>query len=137
MAWEGEKIPIHGSNKGLMISNAVNNNGVDGDATGDGGTQESGGLAVRGGSTEMRRCYYYKKEGHLNPDCLKIKEKRAAEEAKNAASGGEGKVEISKGTTKNHRHTMLVDKFEDFSTGAEYHLFFSKVVKKSRNLPVR
>ena len=53
-----------------------------------------------------------------------------------AVSGNAGKTDSSKGTTNKHTHTMMVDAFEDFDTGAEDHFFFSQVVEKFSNLPV-
>ena len=54
-AWEEEKDPIHGSNEGLSFANAVNDNNGDGDATVNGGTQESFGRATRVCAPETHR----------------------------------------------------------------------------------
>ena len=60
----------------------------------------------------------------MKPDCLKLKAKRAADEAKNMATGGTTKVFDAKYGASDHAHTMLFDKFWDFNTRAEYHFFF-------------
>ena len=126
-AWEGEKSPVHRSNEELSFANFVNNgDGNRGDA-GNSDVQESGWRPSRGGTTETRRCYYLKKEVPLKPDCLKLNAKWEAEEAENTAAGGANKaVEVKDGAGK-HAHTMLVNKFQDFNTGAEDQFFFLQV----------
>ena len=54
-AWEGGKAPLHGSNKGIRFSNAVNNNDGNRGAVNGGDTHTSGGRASRGGATKIRR----------------------------------------------------------------------------------
>ena len=44
--WEGEKIPVHRSKKGLTFANVVNKNDSGKDAAGDGSTQESSSRAA-------------------------------------------------------------------------------------------
>ena len=126
---------MRGSNKGLSFANAVNNNNEDGGNAGDGDAQESSGHPSRGGATKTRRCYYCKNEGHLKPDCLKLKAKRAAEEAENTAAGGPTKAINAKDGAGNHAHTMLVDEFWGFNTGAEDHLLFSHVSEEKFSNP--
>ena len=118
---------MHGSNKGLSFANLVNGDGGNRGNAGDGDAQESGGLPSRGDETETHRCYYYKNEGHLKPDCLKLKVKRAAEEAENMAARGATKAVDAKDSADEHAHTMLVDNFWYFNTGAEDHFFLSQV----------
>ena len=134
MAWEGEKAPTRGSNKGLSFSNFMNNNGGDGDAAGNGGAQESGGRATCGSAPETRRYYHCKKGGHMKPDCLNLKAKRASEEAKNVASGGADKAYNTKYSTYNHSHMILFDKFEYFNTRAKDHFFLLQVVGNFINI---
>ena len=118
--WAGEKTPVHGSNEGLSFVNVVNNDNVDGGATGNGDAQASGGQEKRGDVPETRRCHCCKKGGHINPNCLKLKAKRAAEEAENAASSGAVKTGNTKDGAGKHAHTMLVDGF-----GSKDRLLFS------------
>ena len=71
----------------------------------------------------------------MKPDCLKLKAKRAAEEAENTAARGATKAVDAKDGTNEHAHTMLVENFQDFNTGAEDHFFFSQLLEeKFRNL---
>ena len=55
--WEGEKDPVHRSNKGLSFTNVVNNEDKNGGNAGDGDDKASGGRPSRGGATKTRRCY--------------------------------------------------------------------------------
>ena len=134
-AWEGEKYPLHGSNEGLSFSNVVNENNDDRGDSGDTDAQASGGRPSYGGATETRRCYYCKNEGHLKPDCLKLKAKRAAEEAENTADGGATKAVDAKDGAGEHAHTIIVDKFRDFNTGAEDQFFFLQVSEEKFSTP--
>ena len=85
----------------------------------------------------MRYCYYCKKEGNLKPNCLNTKGKRADEEAKNATTGGTAKTDDVKDGVGKHAHTIMVDGFQDFNTGAEDHFLFSQVTEEkfSTHLP--
>ena len=56
-AWEGDKYPVHRSNKGLIFAKVMNDDDSDGGAAGKGDTQASGARASRGGMIEARRCY--------------------------------------------------------------------------------
>ena len=134
-AWEGDKLPVHGSNEGLAFNNVVNDNNGNGDAAGDSGTHESGGQAAHRSSPDTQHCYYCKKERHLNPDYLKLKANRASKDAKNAEIDGVSKAGSGKGDTNENAHTIMVYAFENFDTGAEDHFFFSQMVKKFINLP--
>ena len=137
-AWEGEKSPVHRYKEGLRFANVVNDNDDDGGNAGDGDAQASSGRLSHGGATETRRCYYCKNEGHLKPDCLKLKAKRSAEEAENTAAGGVTKAADTKDGAGEHAHMMLVNKFQEFNTGAEDHFFFLQVSEeKFSNLPHR
>ena len=72
----------------------------------------------------------------MKPDCLKLKAKRAAEEAENTADEGATTAVDAKDRAGEHRHMMLVEKFQDFNTRAEYQFFFLQVSEeKSSNLP--
>ena len=55
--WEGEKTPVHGSNKGLNLFNAVNDGDDGGGADVIGNTQASCGRASSGGTPETHQCY--------------------------------------------------------------------------------
>ena len=113
-----------------MFANFMNKNDGDGDVTSDSGAQESGawGACIR--SLDNQICYNCKKEGNLKPYFLKLKEKRAAEEAESAAIGGAVKEDGGKGATDKHSHTIPVDAFENFYAGDKDHFFFSHLVKK-------
>ena len=63
----------------------------------------------------------------MKPDCLKLKSKRAAEEADNTAAGVATKAVDAKEGASKHAHSMLVDEFWDFNTGSEDHSFFLQV----------
>ena len=128
-SWEGEKSPVHGSNKEIIFSNVVNNDGGNRVAAVDGDTQARGGRALCGGTIETRHCSYCKKVGHLKPKYLKIKAKQDAEEAKNATSGGAAKIDEVKDGVNNHAHTILSDGFRYFNTGAEDHFLFYQVTE--------
>ena len=59
-----------------------------------------------------------------------------AGEVENAATGGTAKADDTKDGAGEHAHTMLIEKFQDFNTGAEDHFFFSQVSEeKFSNLP--
>ena len=129
---------MHVSNEGLSFANVVNDeNGNGGDASNN-GYHASGGSPPRSGATETRRFYYCKKERHLKPDFLKLKAKRAAEEAENTVTGGATNAVDAKDGASKHAHTMLVEKFWYFNTGVEDHFFFSQVSeeKYSKFLPI-
>ena len=66
----------------------------------------------------MCGCYYYKKEGHLKPDCLKLKAKCSAKKANNATSSGSAKIEHVEDSIGERAHTMMVGGFREFNTGA-------------------
>ena len=85
--------------------------------------------------TKTRRCYYCKNEGQLKPDFLNIKAKRADEEAENLTTEGTAKADDAKDGVGEHVHTMIVDEFQDFNTGAEDHFFFSQVKEEKFSPP--
>ena len=85
----------------------------------------------RGGAPETRRCCYCKKERNLKLDCLKLKAKRAAEEAKDSTSSSAVKTYNTKDGADKHAHKILVDGLDDFNTRAKEHFFFSQMVEKS------
>ena len=58
--WEGEKSPVHGSNKSLSFANVMDNDVGDRDNAGDSDAQASGGRPSRCDATKTRRCYYCK-----------------------------------------------------------------------------
>ena len=120
---------MHGSSEGLSFANVVNDYGGDGDS------QASGMRPSRGGATETRRCYYCKKEGHLKYDCLKLKAKQAAEEAKNMAEGGATKEVDTKDGAGEHVNTIIVDEFWGFNNRVEDHFFFSQVSEEKLSNP--
>ena len=54
----------------------------------------------------------------MKPDRLKLKAKRSADEAKDATTVGTAKADDVKDVVGEHAHTMLIDEFQDFNTGA-------------------
>ena len=134
-AWEGGKAPVHGSIEGLSFANVGNDDDGDRGADGKVNAQASGRCAYCGGATGTRRCYYCKKEGHLKPDCLNLKAKRAAEKDEKATTGGTAKTDDATGGVGEHAHTMLVDKFQDFNNGVENRFFLSQVTEEKFSNP--
>ena len=87
-----EKSPVHGSNEGLSFATVVKNNYDDEGDAGDSDAQASDMIPSCGGATKTCMCYYFNEEVHLKPDCLKLKGKRAAEEAEKMAARGATKA---------------------------------------------
>ena len=65
----------------------------------------------------------------MKPDFLKLKAKRAAEEAENTADEGATKAVDAKDRAGEHRHMMIVEKFQDFNTCKKKNWYSALVLK--------